>query len=346
MRSERVKIKCAEICNTLFDYKRVGHDSRPMTFLEVGAIGQGAAGCEVSWSLKDDGDGGLVLEIYSYEGVTCRLIEGIDNVWRGSWLHHEKMPIELAPIGRLTKKQYLEQSNQSKSKVIDYGITTIARQPVYIHDLIASLRPDLPLRLIVGTPDRAYLEKYSDNPFVEIIESPAEEWRSFENCSLHHRASWNYWRTLAFGSKSSSSKGLVVLEDDVIPACGWESRLYEIIDQIESRHKGLYALALYTSAGLPRPLDERTYYVPYLIEFFYGTQAMYYPNPVRAGFADYLKSKGVDSFVIEYDLLLKEYLYAADIPLFAAIPSLFQHVGRISTGLGYFHQAQEFQPKL
>jgi hypothetical protein len=52
---------------------------------------------------------------------------------------------------------------------------TVARPTVYIHELIASLRPDLPIRLIVGAPAYGYLERYRSNPFIEIIEVGADE---------------------------------------------------------------------------------------------------------------------------------------------------------------------------
>ena len=219
---------------------------------------------------------------------------------------------------------------------------TVARPRVYIHDLIAALRPDLPIRLIVGAPDYGYLERYRGNPFREIIEVPAEEWEHFQHRPVHHRACWNYWRSLTLGIRTPSCKGLVVFEDDVIPARGWESRFHDTVDQIEAVYKGPFALALYTAVTIPRPPHVQTYYLRYLLPLFYGTQAMYYPEKVRVGFADYLKRHGVDAMRLPYDLLLKEYLWKEGIPLFAAIPCLFQHVGEISTGLGNFHKTRQF----
>jgi hypothetical protein len=226
---------------------------------------------------------------------------------------------------------------------IDFAIMTVARPTVYIHELIASLRPDLPIRLIVGGPACGYLERYRSNPFIEIIEVGAEEWAHFQNRRIHHRACWNYWRSLTLGPRTPSRRGLVVFEDDVIPARGWESRFHDTVKEIEDVHKGPFVLALYNAIDISPPPGAQAYYVRYLLPFFYGTQAMYYPEEVRVGFADYLKGNGVDSMRLPYDLLLKEYLWKEGILLFATFPCLFQHVGEVSTGLGFFHKSRQFR---
>lgn len=225
---------------------------------------------------------------------------------------------------------------------IDFAIMTVARPRVYIHELIASLRPDLPIRLIVGAPAYGYLERYRGNPFIEIIEVNAEEWAHFQNRRVHHRACWNYWRSLTLGPRTPSCTGLVVFEDDVIPARGWESRFHDTVTQIEAVHKGPFVLALYTAVTLPPPPHAQIYYVGYPVPVFYGTQAMYYPEAVRVGFADYLKCHGVDSMRLPYDLLLRNYLWKERIRLVATFPCLFRHVGEISTGLGNFHKTRQF----
>lgn len=223
---------------------------------------------------------------------------------------------------------------------------TVARPTVYIHELIDSLREDLPVRLIAGSPDYGYLERYRGNPFREIVEVPDKGWEHFRDRRVHHRACWNYWRCLTLGPTSPSSDGLVIFEDDVIPARGWEGRFYEAVDQIEAVCKGPFVLALYSPVRLPRTPDSRTYYVPYPTHRFYGTQAMYFPEEVRAGFARFMRVYGVNTMRHPYDILLRMYLLNFDIPLFAAKPCLFQHVGEISTGLGKFHKTRQFKSEV
>ena len=225
---------------------------------------------------------------------------------------------------------------------IDFAIMTVARPTVYIHELIACLGPDLPMRLIVGSPSYGYLERYKSHPCIEIIEVGAEEWAHFQNRRVHHRACWNYWRSLTLGPRTPSYSGLVVFEDDVLPARGWENRFHDTVNQIEAVHKGPFVLALYTPANLPAPPHAQIYYVGYPVPVFFGTQAMYSPEATRAGFTDYLGRHGVDSMQLPYDVLLRNYLWKERIRLVATFPCLFQHVGEISTGLGNFHQARWF----
>jgi hypothetical protein len=53
---------------------------------------------------------------------------------------------------------------------------------------------------------------------------------------------------------------------------------------------------------------------------------------------------GVNLFEMPNDLLLAKYLQDRHIPLCAAIPCLFQHIGELSTGLStFFYQASYFR---
>jgi hypothetical protein len=35
---------------------------------------------------------------FRFDRPTCHLTKNGDGVWRGSWLEHERMPVEVAPI--------------------------------------------------------------------------------------------------------------------------------------------------------------------------------------------------------------------------------------------------------
>ena len=68
--------------------------------------------------------------------------------------------VELRVLANWSKSDEQRAARRSKefhSRTIDFAITTVARPTSYIHDLIASLPSDLPLRLIVGAPDYGYL---------------------------------------------------------------------------------------------------------------------------------------------------------------------------------------------
>jgi hypothetical protein len=86
-----------ELVGARFDYRRVGHDQRPMGFLDHGLIGEGSAGCEVYWNLESK-NGKVVLQIFSEDLLTCELSAGEDGIWRGRWTRFEQMPVELVPL--------------------------------------------------------------------------------------------------------------------------------------------------------------------------------------------------------------------------------------------------------
>lgn len=85
-----------QLLNTYFDYRRVGFDSRSMSFLPDGTIGVGAGRCESFWDLIQEEDESHLL-ISSGDSVTCRLRRQKNGVWTGKWLNFERMQVELMP---------------------------------------------------------------------------------------------------------------------------------------------------------------------------------------------------------------------------------------------------------
>ncbi|HOG46626.1 MAG TPA: stealth conserved region 3 domain-containing protein [Anaerolineae bacterium] len=79
-----------------FDYVRLGHDRRRIELLPRNRIGGGRARLEQTWHLLQQ-DGRTVLALVGEEGITCTLQPHEDGVWRGRWLAHERMPVELRP---------------------------------------------------------------------------------------------------------------------------------------------------------------------------------------------------------------------------------------------------------
>lgn len=79
-----------------FLYRRVGHDRRPMEFLSDHTIARGAGGLERWWFLNTTAMP-LELQVWGESGLTCSLVQHADGAWRGRWLLHERMPVELIP---------------------------------------------------------------------------------------------------------------------------------------------------------------------------------------------------------------------------------------------------------
>jgi Mannosyltransferase putative len=89
------------IIDRLFDYHRLSFDHCSMVFLENGTIGIGNTLNESFWNVKQENKR-VYLEIFSTEGLTCRLEEGADQVWRGWWDRRGQGPV----LWRGHKKQY------------------------------------------------------------------------------------------------------------------------------------------------------------------------------------------------------------------------------------------------
>ncbi|MGO8928022.1 MAG: hypothetical protein ACLQU3_14215 [Limisphaerales bacterium] len=220
---------------------------------------------------------------------------------------------------------------------ISIAVMTINRPENFVHKVIAHLPKDHPVRLIVGSPDYDYLQRYRGNPCIEIIGVDLREWEQVGEFQTTHRASWNYWRCFSYGTRPEARKGLLILEDDVIPAKRWEARLEKTIDEIEAQYGELYVLSLYTSyTELPKPVGGNKYYTHYPRKYFFGNQAMYYPEPFRAAYTEYLKREAAETYRTNIDFLLRIYLKQTGIPLLVTIPCLFQHIG--STGTGQWGQ--------
>jgi glycosyltransferase involved in cell wall biosynthesis len=83
-----------ELVDREFLYERMGYDSRPMSFLKDGRIGEGAAGCELFWDVKKE-NGKMTLVISGEREVTCRLVQDEEGIWNGRWERFEQMPVRL-----------------------------------------------------------------------------------------------------------------------------------------------------------------------------------------------------------------------------------------------------------
>ena len=93
----RVEIAAAAgLQSRVWNYDRIGHDARRMTFLADGTIGLGAAGREIVWDITCSGYN-TVLEIASRDEITCHLVLDAHGIWRGEWLMAERMPVALSP---------------------------------------------------------------------------------------------------------------------------------------------------------------------------------------------------------------------------------------------------------
>lgn len=224
---------------------------------------------------------------------------------------------------------------------INLAITTVWREENYLDATLNSLLveypvcEDQPLSLVAGSPNTSYLAGYRSLPGITVIEMGSHAWSWIKNNDVRHRATWNYHRCLT--QCIAGERGSLILEDDVRFACGWRRRLALTLAALEGKFGSEFVLSIYD------PWDctpsENHLYAEYPREHFTGTQGIYYTSRVRQGFAKYLRTKGVIANKNHYDYLLRDYLIQEDLPLFVTSPSLIQHMGINTTGLGIWHQA-------
>jgi len=86
-----------EVTGRRFLYRRVGHDERKLCLDRLGLIGEGSAECERRWDINET-DGGMTMTISRMDRPTCHLVRHCDAVWKGRWLEHERMPVELIAL--------------------------------------------------------------------------------------------------------------------------------------------------------------------------------------------------------------------------------------------------------
>lgn len=86
-----------DVSGRWYSYHRVGFDRRDLQFLENGKIGDGTAACERRWCVEMAQDEPQLV-ISGEDGITCRLRRDAGGTFRGRWLLHEKMEIELVPL--------------------------------------------------------------------------------------------------------------------------------------------------------------------------------------------------------------------------------------------------------
>lgn len=227
---------------------------------------------------------------------------------------------------------------------INLVISTVSREKNYLDGTLGSLSSeypiysDQPVCLVAGSPTTGYLDCYRSKPGIVVVEMGPNTWAWIKNNGLRHRATWNYYRCLT--RCILGERGSLVLEDDVKFACGWRLRLDTTIAVLESRFGSEFVLTIYDPWGC-QPKGGGLY-AEYPLADFGGTQGIYYPSRVRQSFTEYLKMHGVVANRNHYDYLLRQHLLQENLPLFATAPSLIQHMGRHTTGLGIWHQAPNF----
>lgn len=179
-------------------YRRVGHDERQMELLPNGKIGEGAGGCELAWKLERT-PSGTVLSIYGHHGgATCHLTRADDGIYRGKWLAHEQMPIELIRLAERAGDQPSAPAiDQSPAYRFAVGIPTLNRYDLLERCLAACRASSVaPERIVI-------IDNGGGLPPGPDVVKPAR--------NIGVAASWNMIHRL------TQPLDLIILNDDIEP---------------------------------------------------------------------------------------------------------------------------------
>lgn len=228
------------------------------------------------------------------------------------------------------------------NQLFNIVVMTVPRPTNYIHNIVARLPPNQSLSLVVGCMSTRHVEQFSSDERISVVLPSEAEWRIISKSAngKHHWACWNYWRALKYASMHQTASYSIILEDDVLPSMHWLRVLDKILGALEHKCGNRFLLSLYRPGMRPpNRQPARLGYCEYPPKRFYGSQAMCYPSGVIAEVSRFLAKHGVDSYIEPYDILLGRWVQEAGLRLFSTVPSLVQHIGITSTGLGAFHQS-------
>eukprot|EP00741_Cyanophora_paradoxa_P011752 tig00020563_g11356.t1 len=256
----------------------------------------------------------------------------------------------------------------------EVAIMTSKREPSYVHETVASvllsglLEPGpggdrgRRLHLVCGSQDCSYLSPYAAHRLARVVPLSDEELASLHGRSIRKRSNLNYIRCLSVHPLATRGEpeeedhahyrrpgsGLLVLEDDVVLEDRFLEHFWAAVRAAEARYP-CYILVLYTKADRgPRlysfspgarswaPVDPVSHWVSEPSDYFWGTQAMYFPPCALlgvAGFYRYFFEKPDTEWDFPYDAMADFYSKTRGYPLVVAAKSSVQHVGMKSTGL-------------
>jgi hypothetical protein len=233
-------------------------------------------------------------------------------------------------------------------------MTTVDRPKSYVRQTLDRLfRLDRttaeipPVRIVVDGPSAEFLGSWATDRRVSVELLAGKVAESQRKMDPIDRCAFTTYRALNDhpGGQFDEEDSLILLQDDLEFASGWLERTLETTLCIEAdTGSDNFVLALYA----PHPFKQRPYSV-YCRGDFYGCQALYLTPRAVHTMANVLlegniRHRGTDAGNrAPDDLLMRNHFVAHREPyLLAMVPSVVQHIGKVSAiGIG-FHESPTF----
>lgn len=236
---------------------------------------------------------------------------------------------------------------------INIAISTVPRATTHIHDMIQQLKDEgffndpavaqfikHPLRLVAGSSDVQYLERYRDGYDIVVDYMTSAEAIMVESFKkLEQRVAFNAARCL--GGLAKECDYVLMLQDDGRFAKGWLPRLRATVEDAKNRLGEWWCLTLFAFTDVPLPMPQDSRLWSHLVaRGFIGGHALLFPTGAAHEFAKMLVANCFSDPPQYDDMLLRVFAAKTGIKLLASVPSLVQHMGRQSTlGNPFFETA-------
>ncbi|PWU06096.1 MAG: hypothetical protein C5B43_02335 [Verrucomicrobia bacterium] len=226
-------------------------------------------------------------------------------------------------------------------------ISTVERpnKSPYLERCIESIRQDYDgeIHLIVGGEHHEYTDKYTvDQGFIRHILYPGEQF--YENNK--QKAALGYYTALIHDPTTPA----LIFEDDAVLEKDWYTKLQKLLTFIPDE-KFILSLITPGKGTVPEPNStvpsvQRYNYQAYLnydapgqlptstIVTYCNTTGVYYPpSMLKTRLNEFIKRFAVHGDAV-YDIVLGQYMFRYDLPIYIAVPNLLKGVDTSDSSLG------------
>jgi len=294
----------------------------------------------VSWAVPGQGGHGHVNERSNYyiraqmmkrgmvfnHTLTQQLRDDVDFSWfKNSLMVFNKRNLDVVMPTIYRDSRYIVETVKSlvKKQKLELNVTfSVGNDDDRIYKIIDDVHEGL-------VKEGRYFEK-------DVINIDPGVWATVHNASQGVKFNANFANCMA---ATNFERDLLYVEDDVKFTSNWHEKMSESIGKLDEQYNERYVLTLYG----PWKFYKRLFAEEIPPGHFYGTQAVYIKREFQEGLMHKVLEEGVRTFRHQADLLLDEYCRDNGIPIVCLTTSLVQHIGKNTTGLGNFHQTDNFR---